>query len=375
MRKNFLSIILLMSFTLAHGEQASKKFSYKLSGFVNTRIAYQFSGIVNDLDMITYDIPVPGDYATASELNFDVSISEVAFETTYQSKSLGEINSYVSANFRGDNYTLSLRRAYINFKYLLIGQDYTNFCDLGAAPITVDFQGPNSYNANFNIMLRYKVSLNEKWSLATSLEMPQISMEQTTNLLEVPQTLPDLTLWGEFTWGESHIRAAGVLRTLRYYNLNQDKYKSEMGYGVQVSGKIDFTKKFMSYFQMVYGQGITPYIQDLTDTSLDLVVDPLNSEKLQTLPMLGFFLSFQHDITTDMFCSLGYGMVRLYSKNDYKYYIPETYKFAQYFFANIFYNLTPSCQIALEYLMGARENMNYEKNTANRLQTMIQYNF
>ncbi len=375
MKKLALVSVLLLSFVTLKANDGDKKVKFNVSGFVNFRVAYQLGGIVNDLDMITYDIPVPGDYASKNELDFDASTSRVNLEVITNTDFFGEVKAYVSTDFRGGDYNLNLREAYLEFSSLLFGQTFTNFCDLSASPTTVDFEGPNSYNPNFNLMVRYRKQLNDDIMLSAALEMPQISMTATDNLKEVPQILPDLTVFGEYIWGQSHVRASAVIRSLRYYNDDKDKYQSRCGWGVQLSGKMNLTKKLSTMYQGVYGQGITPYIQDITGSGLDLVEDPEDASKLQALPMYGFFVAMQYNFTDTFFSSGGYGLSGVRSKNDFDEISPDSYNFAQYIFVNMFCNLFDNCQLGFEYLRGTRRNMDKQSNHANRVQAMIQYNF
>jgi len=69
----------------------------------------------------------------------------------------------------------------------------------------------------------------------------------------------------------------------------------------------------------------------------------------------------------------GYSEVNLEKKNGYI--ADDQYRKGQYVFGNLFCNVTPNFTLALEYLRGARENMNEKKNTANRVSLMVQYNF
>lgn len=356
-----------------------RKFLFGIGGFVNFRTAYQFNGIVDNLDMVTYDIPIPGDYATKKEFNMDASISRLYFKAIANTKKLGQVISYIEADFRGSDQTFGLRLAYISFKGVLFGRDFTTFCDLDASPITVDFEGPNSYNANFNEMIRYTYKTpNQRWKFGVALEMPSLSATVTDNLKTIPQSMGDVPLYAQYNWGKnksSHLRISGVFRDLEYYNVAESEDKSALGWGVQLTGQIHIGNKITTYFQGIYGEGITPYIQDLTGSGLDLVANPNNENELQTLPMKGCFGAVQYNFSKKVFCSGGYGITAVDSRNGYEAYAPESYKSAQYIFGNIFFNINSSCQVALEYLYGTRENMNKEQNQANRIQAMVQYNF
>lgn len=355
------------------------KFLFGMGGFVNFRTAYDFDGIVENLDFTTYDIPVPGAYDTHHKLFMDASTSRLFFKAIANTKRLGQVVSYIETDFRGANNTLRLRLAYITFKGLLFGRNVTTFCDLDASPNTIDFEGPNSYNFNYNNMIRYTRTFNNnRWKIGAALEMPSVSMSPTSNFRPIPQRLPDVPIYVQYNWGKkrsSHLRASGVFRDLNYFDAAANDDKSKFGWGAQLSGEIKLGRRITTYMQGVYGEGITPYIQDITGSGLDLVSDPTNGSKYQTLPMMGWFAALQYNFTPNLFCGAGYSQVRVYSRNDFDTSAPNDYKDAQYIFGNIFYNFNASCQIALEYLYGTRTNMNSETNHANRIQAMIQYNF
>ena len=354
------------------------KFLLGIGGFVNFRTAYDFDGVVQNTDFVTYDIPIPGSYATKQQFRMDASTSRLFFKAIANTKALGRIVTYIETDFRGYNHSLRLRYAYIAFKGWLFGQNATTFCDLNASPTTIDFEGPNAYTFGFNTMIRYTHSFNKHWSIGAALEMPQISATTTEQLRTIPQRLPDLPIYLQVNWGKhgaSHIRASAVFRDLYYYSTLSDKNKSVFGWGVQLSTGMQISRNLTFYGQALYGKGITPYIQDIAGVGLDLVPDPRSDARLQVLPMFGWFGSLQYNFTKNFFCSGGYSQVRLFSENGYRDANPNSYRLAQYVFANMFYNITPNCQIGIEYLYGTRRNMDLDMNHANRIQSMIQYNF
>ena len=103
------------------------------------------------------------------------------------------------------------------------------------------------------------------------------------------------------------------------------------------------------------------------------MVNQNDPTKIKTLPMYGWFAAGQFNITPWLFVSGGYSTVVVEKKDGY--YTPNQYKEAQYIFGNCFCHITPRFQVAMEYLHGTRTNMSGEKNSANRIQAMVQYNF
>ncbi len=352
------------------------RFLLGIGGYVNFRTAYDFSGVVQNEDFVTYDIPIPGNATTAQQLRMDASTSRLFFKAIANTKKLGRVITYIETDFRGGDYRLRLRSAYISFKGWLFGRDVTTFCDLNASPTTIDFEGPNAYTFGFNTMIRYTHAFNDRWSLGAALEMPEVSGTYAPGLIAIPQRLPDLPVYVQYNWGKnrfSHIRASAVFRDMYYHNETLGKNKSAFGWGTQLSTAIRVTRPLILFGQAVYGRGISPYIQDIDGAGLDIVPDPRHPDQLQTLPMFGWFGAAQINLLDNLFCSGGFSQVRVYKRNDFG--TSDMYRTAQYIFGNVFYHITPNCQVALEYLYGKRKNMDNASNHANRIQAMIQYNF
>ncbi len=362
----------------------NNKFSFAVGGYVNLRASYGFNDVVNNIDFVPYDIPIPGNYATKQRLGMDATTSRVYIKAIANSRALGRVIVFMDADFRGGSaysYTPRVRSAYVSFKGFTIGRDVTTFCDLSAAPTTIDFQGPNAYNFRFATMIRYEFSLwRDVFKMGVAAEMPNVSATYgngTNNLFAaLPQRMPDFPVYMQLAWGRnrmSHIRASAVFRNMYAYDVARGKNTSLFGWGVQASGRINLGRVLDIFFNGVYGEGITPYIQDLTGSGLDFTPNPLRPTSIQTMPMYGWQASAQLNLSRRLSISGGYSSVNVQRKN--RYYTENQYKHGQYIFGNIFFHITPRMKIAAEYLYGQRNNMNGTKNHANRVNVMAQYNF
>ena len=156
-------------------------------------------------------------------------------------------------------------------------------------------------------------------------------------------------------------------------NMMEENNTSLLGWGVQFSGTIKCCDWFRLFMNGVYGEGITPYIQDLTGSGLDFTPNPEDPSLVRMMPMWGWQAAGQINITPRLFVSGGYSTVRV--QRSHGYYTDDQYKQGQYIFGNIFYSLTPRCKVAGEYLYGSRKDMNSMKNHANRVNVMVQYSF
>lgn len=356
------------------------RFSFSLGGFVALRAAYDAGGIVENIDFVTYDIPVAGNYATRQKLTLDASTSRLFLKAIANTRAVGRVVIYLDGDFRGgaaNSYTPRLRSAYVSLLGLTLGRDVTTFCDLEAAPATVDFQGPNAYNFNFATLVRYERSFAEgRLSFGVAAEMPVVSGTYGEGFDAIPQRVPDIPFYVQYAWGSdrsNHIRASAVVRNMYLHDLTRKSDTSLTGWGVQFSGTIRCCDPLRLFMNGVYGKGITPYIQDLTGSGLDFTPCPRDETRIRTMPMWGWQAAAQIALTPRLFLSGGYSTVRV--QRSHGFYAADEYKRGQYVFGNVFYTIAPRCKVAGEYLYGSRRDMAAGKGHANRVNVMLQYGF
>lgn len=357
------------------------RFSLALGGYVNLRTSYDVKGTISGLDFVPYDIPMSRNYANKQRVMMDASTSRLFLKAIINSRALGQVVVYSDLDFRGGevgSYLPRLRSAYMSLKGFTIGRDVTTFCDLNAAPTTIDFQGPNAYNFNFNEMIRYECNfMRNHFAFALAAESPIVNATYGEHLSQVYQRVPDIIGYLQYAWGEnrgSHLRVSAVIRDMYLHNKVSGENTTQLGWGIQLSGHLSITRWVDIFMNGVYGKGITPYIQDLTGSPYDFAYNPENPQRAQTMPMWGWQAAAQINIIpTVLWLSAGYSEVGLEKENGYL--SDNQYHRGQYIFGNVFFNATKNFTLAVEYLHGSRKDMNLEKNTANRLSIMAQYNF
>lgn len=373
-------------FQQAHNPQfifatRNNRFALGIGGMVNLRTSYDFNGAMGNIDFIPYDIPMTKGYSSRQRVMMDASTSKVFMKAIINSRLLGRVVVFTDMDFRGGEqftYIPRLRSAYVQLCGLTIGRDVTTFCDLAAAPKTIDFQGPNAYNFAFNEMIRYEYSfLRRHLTVGVAAEMPSVNATYGEHFSSIYQRVPDGIAYLQFAWGEnrsSHIRATGVIRDMYLHDNLRGRNTTQVGWGVQLSGHIDLGRWVDLYMNGVYGRGITPYIQDLSGSPYDFAYDPQNPERIQTMPMWGWQAAAQINIVPGVcWLSGGYSEVRLEKHNGYL--TENQYHKGNYIFGNAFCNVTKNFTVAVEYLHGSRQDMSGKKGNANRVSLMAQYNF
>lgn len=359
----------------------NNKFSLGIGGMVNLRTSYDFMGAMGNIDFIPYDIPMTHDYANKQRIMMDASTSRLFMKAVINSRAIGRVVVYTDMDFRGGEeftYIPRLRSAYVQACGFTVGRDVTTFCDLAAAPQTVDFQGPNAYNFGFNEMIRYQRSFyHNHFTFGIAAERPSVNATYGENFSAIYQRVPDGIAYLQFAWSknrDSHIRLSGVIRDMYLHDNLNGKNTTQLGWGVQLSGHINVGRWVDLYMNGVYGRGITSYIQDLAGSPYDFSYRPDDPKRIQTQPMWGWQLAGQVNIMPGvLWLAGGYSTVCL--EPHHGHLSANQYHRGDYVFGNAFYNVTPNFTIALEYLYGSRRNMDGAENSANRLSLMAQYNF
>lgn len=355
-------------------------FSFAIGGDIALRAAYSFDRTVNNIDMVPYDIPMNLTPADKQEMRLDATTSRIFLRGIANTEKLGQVHIFMDLDFRGGitgSYIPRIRSGYVSMLGLTIGRDVSTFCDLTAAPNTIDFQGPNAYNFRFATMIRYEYSfLQNHLKVGAAAEMPSVSGTYGETLMAIPQRVPDFPVYFQYSWGanrESHIRASAVFRDMYLYNKAQSTEDDLFGWGVQLSGNINITKYLQLFMNGVYGEGITNYINDLMGSGLDFTPRPDDATRVQTTPMFGWQVAAQVNILSNLAVSGGYSTVTVCKKNGF--YSDNMYKQGQYIFGNLFWHLTPRFSLAVEYLYGSRKNMNDLKAHSNRVNLLAKYSF
>ena len=364
-------------------QSKNNKFKLTAGGHIDMRVAYDFDGISHDLDFIPTAITGEGN----QELRMDATTSYFWFNGEFDAGKLGPVKMVVDFDFRNGktmSYTPRLRFLYMTFKGLTLGRNVTTFCDLGAAPMTIDFQQPNSYTFHFATMIRYNLYLlDKKLDLCVAAELPSVPDSGVKSHTTIEQRVPDFPFYVQYNFGKeykSHIRVLGLLRDIYYKNNITKNNTSLLGWGAGLSGHLQFCKPFELFFNGQYGQGITTYMMDMNmpDQNVNVVTDPENPNRIETRKMWGWQIGAHFNLLDNLYLSTGYSVAGI---DNNKQYSAENSKFGgnyrkgQYAFGGAFWQFSKHCQFAMEYLYGTRENMDGVKNHANRIQARVRVSF
>ncbi len=349
-------------------------FALGIGGYVRAVAEYDFGGIVNSVDFIP--ALIPNHSKINNQIQMDASTANIFIKLVGKSPLLGNFIVHTEGNYRGNDNTFKLRNAYLAFKGITIGYTYGGFMDAAAMSPTVDFQGPNGGTFYRSTQLAYTYKGWSKFNIGATVEMPKVDGTTGEDFDIAQQRMPDFTLSAKYLWdNQSHVRLAGIIRNMTYTSEFRKKPSDVFGYGIQASSTFSVGKSMRFYGQFTYGKGIGLYLNDLGELNVDLVTNGNDKEKLQALPMMGWFAGLQYNITPNIFVSGTYSASRIYSEDGYATANPDNYHYGQYAVGNLFWNASNNLQMGIEYLSGWKTTFNRDTHHANRICLMTKYSF
>jgi hypothetical protein len=313
--------------------------------------------------------------------------------------SIGEVGTFISADFLGGNYygtgttisknsyetsngyTPRLREGYIkidNDNYqILAGQTWSTFADMEALGKSVETYNLSAICETLQPQVRVtKYLMDKKLSLAFAVESSSSDYTDTTGRRyddgtsvtdgNAFQSLPDVTMQVKYKEDDKfQVALRGVVRNLEV-NLPVTSTTVEttpgyrwktraLGYGVGLSSKlfyenIFFNKKTKSYVygQIIFGQGIGRYIYEALGQS---AAYSSSYRRLSTQMGTGYIVGIEKFWTDQWSTNVGYGQVRIhfpgwFAAKDATY--PVTTKIEQ-FLINLIYSPIKNLEIGIEY--------------------------
>ena len=290
-----------------------RKFYFGIGGYVKTTVSYDWGNPINcSTCFTTSDIPMSVTKGNHQLLQFSAQTSNLSFNFVGMPGSKHQIGAYFNFNFINPNYAPYITAAYINYFGFTVGYGFSLFTDAGAAPPTIDYEGPNALTAVYNAVFDYQYQWGKHWGLGIGLENPMTSYTNGVKTRTINQKVPDIPFYLQFSWSErsSWVRLSGLVRNMMYYDEVSDKSIDRVGWGVKLSGTAVFCPQFTMYYQGVFGEGISNYIQDMNGLGLDMLPSLVHNGKLDNLQSWGAYLGLQYNFVPSAFISATYSIVR-----------------------------------------------------------------
>lgn len=379
------------------------KFILSIGGVINPILGFDLGNDLYDAtgkstDFITGDIPVPSMPGHKSTFFINPFDSYLDFTIVGFGGTENQVTGYVKLSLNGANNHAILKRAYVSWRHITVGETATIFKDdLAATPPTIDSEGPCGMVSETAHSLNYKSPEWDGFSFAVGVEMPTFYSsngvyrgpdynhhfydKQVTE--EASQVVPDVPFYLQYQASRSNrIRLSGLMRNFAYRNLVAGKTRHLVGWGAMVSGNFSFYEPLVFNFQAVYGKGIANYIQDIQGRQISFTPKDDEIGRMESNPMMGLTFGASYNATKKLQFNLVGSYARVWDAQNYAVLGDQdgvagsnNYRYAVYGAANCFYSFTKYLQWGMEYVYGRRATYELGAASDHRIQTQLIFSF
>ncbi len=355
------------------------KTRFAIGGFTQLDVIHDTGAITTPTEFVTAAIVTRGaTKAQGSEgkTSFSVNASQLWFETRTP-LSQGRLRTYLSMDFFGNSSNTNpdprLREAYAEVSKwvlggdLLAGQAWSTAAYMTSWPNILDFEGPSAWLGYRRPQVRWTRGLGQGLDLRLALETPNGHQIQGAD---------SLTAWPDgvaaLAWRRGPLRVQGtaMLRDLRASN-NNGPTETALGWGFAGAGMLALPwlgPKDNLTFSAAYGQGIGGL---LNDQPPDAYFDAAG-QSLETVPVLGYYLAYEHWWSPRFSSVLLYGAINL---DNLEAQPAEAYHSTQYACANLLWMPTSWWMLGGELLWGQRVDKDGAEGADTRLQLSTKFTF
>lgn len=334
-----------------------KDVAMKFGGYTKADFIYDFDPIDSTDSFVTTDIPVGAPPRTNAR--FHARQTRMSFDTRWASDER-TVQVFVEGDFFSDDNQFRLRHAYGEVGRVLVGQTWTTFTDVAAAPATLDFEGSVSSVNRRQAQARWTQPLwDENLTLALSVEDTQFNVELPPGVTgDARSPSPDFVARIRYDpeWGR--IQVANLNR-IGGFQPTGGEVETSHAWGFNFTGVVLLKKSQKAYCQVLFGEGIGSY-RGLPDAA----PDSATTEKI--LPLFGWMVGFTRDWNEDLSSNFTYAENSL---DRAAFEPPDNVLRTTYLAANLIWTPLERVSVGIEYLYGLRENVDGGIGTANRVQT------
>jgi hypothetical protein len=365
-----------------------------------------FSGRVGDIennDWASFLPAVPEKDSIAAkrknpQLYLTARTSRFGIQTNTPS-SMGNVGVRLEGDFNGPNgfqsetFTNSvlfrLRHAYGTVGGLLVGQTWSTFLDLGAAPDTVDFNGPSSLALVRNPMVRYTFGLAPGASLALAAENARGSQFGGAKFQTIPDFHANFTYAGP--WG--HVSVRGVTQQYNVAQATDVSAKTAFSVAGAVSGSAKIGPDTL-VAQFSGGPGIGRYLLNAYGATINLpAADPASiggnpgafridaNNDLKLVTTYAYHLGFTHVWAPGFRSNIVWSQTFIQDpKVDGVAAGNNVEKTLSQAFVNLFWGFTKNAELGVEYAWGQWTSFSTPlfpelQGNENRINASVHYNF
>jgi DcaP outer membrane protein len=345
----------------------------ELYGFTMLDSGYNFGQIDPDWFDVMRPTKLPAfsnEFGPSGNVFFSVRQTRFGVKTTYPT-SHGDLKTIFEFELFGvgvdaGQTTFRLRHAWGELGHFGAGQTWSPFMDPDVFPNSLEYWGPNGMVFFRNLQFRWTPYKKGESDFMIAAERPGATADGGVYAGHVelagvtPQfTLPDLSVQGRWGGEAGHLQVAAIFRKLSWVDLNatptSNIHGTILGWGVNTSANAKFDKHDTGRFQVVYGHGISNYMND-APIDVGAKANPSNPTNPITgvaLPVLGIVAFDDHKWGERFGSTIGYSYVNI---NNSPQELTSDFHQGHYALANLVYYPVESVMMGGEFQFGRRLN-------------------
>jgi len=354
-----------------HAEQTEPSTSLDVYGFVMLDSGYNFGAINPNWFDVVRPTQLPssaGEFGPNGSTFFGVRQTRFGVKSSTDTP-LGDLKTIFEFELFGTGAdagqtTFRLRQAYGELGQFGAGQTWSPFMDIDVFPNSLEYWGPPGMVFFRNVQVRW-MPVRGASNVVIALERPGATADggaysERLDLADVsPQfKWPDLSGHARLAREWGYVQVGAIVRKLAWVQTAAGPFNvsgTAIGWGVSVSSNLNFTKKDVGKFQVVYGDAIENYMNDAT---VDVAVqnnfsNPNMPIKGVAVPVLGVVSFLDHAWNDRFSSSIGYSLINLDNTNAQ---LPNAFHQGQYALANLLYHPVRKVTIGGEFQFGRRVN-------------------
>jgi hypothetical protein len=170
--------------------------------------------------------------------------------------------------------------------------------------------------------------------------------------------LPDFSAAYKYTQDWGYVRAAGMLRVIKWDDTLDDQFDlsgDATGWGINLSSNLKATANDTIRLQFVFGEGIQNY---MNDSPVDIGIEnnfsnPVTPILGKPIPIIGIVAFLDHNWNEKMSTSVGYSRQ---DNDNTDAQAPGAFRDGHYALGNFLYTPVPNVMVGGELQWGRREN-------------------
>jgi hypothetical protein len=348
-------------------------FRMKIGGYLKADILYDLDGTTDKTQFLMRTIPVKG----TPEYENDGYINFMARETRFNvdvRRTSGKVplRLFIEGDFWSAGNQLRLRHAYVVAGDFVVGQTWTTLSFLESMVYMIDFAAGDALFGGRTTLIRYQKKLNERWKVAAGIENLDFLGIENPDMVGGKSSLqlPLLAFRADYSWKTGLLIMGASVAQLHWDGGAEGPDASALQYDFVVGGRQYIGKRDYFAWNVSYGNGSGENIMAFAGSNANAVIDATGD--LQTLPAYALLLGYMHN-WSDKFSSnlsYAYGWLETPESRD-----PLALKQGGIAHLNLIYRPLKNFSCGIEFMHGDQQTTNGSIGRANRIQTMVKFEY